>query len=382
MPPEEVNEVSLYQGFCFVSTWDYVRAAGRFETYLNSPADEYSKLVARVNLAASYLALERSCDAIALLDETISKAAALGADRLTGNCLEIRGQARLFRGEIADARADLDRAMSIFRENQIYDRLLVEKWYAWIEACEHNSVAPLMIFRRKAERHRHWETVREADFLALKIRTDQSRFDHLYFGTPMTSYRDRILRQLSGQAAPSYLWGDDSGMILDLATGRLNTSAELNSGKMIHRLISALVKDFYAPSNLGALFSELYPDAYFDAYTSPLRIRQLMSRARRWMRSHRIPLSIVHDSGFYRLIARAGFGIVITRDHSQVDAEATKWEDLKRQLRAGQTFSSEDACQLTGLSRSSFHRLAKWALSRGKIKRSGKGRAVRYILAA
>lgn len=82
----------LYQASCEIEKWNYPVAVKLLERFLESPVDAYSKLIARVNLGASYLATNQLDLAEKFLSETVRIAEAQGAFRLVGNTLEQRAQ--------------------------------------------------------------------------------------------------------------------------------------------------------------------------------------------------------------------------------------------------------------------------------------------------
>ena len=375
--PAKAPEAMLYLGFCNISAWDYARAEGYLEKYLDSKADNYSKLIARVNLGSCYLTLEKSELAEKHLTETIAIATEMGASRLIGNLLEMRAQGKLHSRDFQGARTDLDQALKIFGDGQSYDQMMIFKWQQIIMALENEALAPIDRLRAEALRRKEWECLREADLFSQQIKFDQRTFDHLIVGTASPSYRARIRKSLPHEPSASFVWGDAGGMILDLRTGHMNGTEDLNPGKKIHQVLSTLSKDFYSPQSMGVLYADLYPDEYFDIDTSPTRVRQLLKRTRRWLEEHGISATIEQLKGRYRLRFHGGFGIEVPLERNPIAANGAKWEELKRLFDQGK-FKADDACEKLGLSRSSFHRLAEWAIAEGKLEKTGTGRATRY----
>jgi tetratricopeptide (TPR) repeat protein len=375
---ETAPEALLYLSYCHISTWDYAQAAGLLEKYQELASDEYSKLIARVNLISAYLALNQLDSAENLVTETMEAAERAGALRLVGNCLELRSRLNLNRGRFSETRKDLDRALGIFGESQIYDRLFIYKWQAVMTAIETNSAEPIVNFRRQAVLSKEWESVREADLFAVKVRFGQTLLDYLTFGTPMASYRQRIQQEVGREPSASYIFGQDGSHCLDLKTGTfLGGVGKLNPGKKIHQVIAALVRDFYVPRNIGSLFSELYPREYFDINSSPVKVRQLLLRTREWLKENGLGASIVQSEGAYRFVIDGAFGVRIDLERSAVESASISWERLKSAF-PGVRFTARQACSKLQWPRSSFLLIVERALKSGELIKSGTGKATAY----
>jgi len=370
----------LYRGFCHVSSWDYEAAAPLFEALLKSEIDDYSKLIALVNLGASLSAIDRRQEAMEIINRAIVAATKVQAQRLIGNCLEIRAQIYMSQNAFAEAKKDLRQAHEMFDKNKNYDLLLISKNLAFIQALEEKSLEPIHKFKAEAMARKHWESVREADFFSLKIRFDQKLFDHLIVGSPLPGYRKRALKQLPHEPSDYCLLGKEGSRCLDLENGHSNSDTGLNPGKKVHAVLAALVADFYAPRNSGSLFANLYPDEYFDIGSSPNRVRQAIYRARSWLSEQDIPAEIHQDDGDYRFEIQGDFSLRISYAKPDLQSEAIRFLEMKKALPPGQPFTIGDACALLNISRSTFHRLAEYGLKNGLLRRVGVKRSTSYVL--
>lgn len=384
-------EAMLYTGYCHISNWDYAKSVDYIERFLNSSADDYSKLIARVNLISSYVVISELDKAAELLQVAIPVAEQAGATRLVGNCFELWGQVHFWRGDFTAARQSLKKAEQIFGNTQTYDQLLMNKTEAIMLALETNSADPLLKFRKDAVLRKHRESVREADLFLLKVNFEQRDMDHLIFGTPMLPYRARIQQVLQASPSETYLLGNAGARTLDLNTGKLSgqkirrsrsPSAELNPGKKIHQVLSCLVKDFYVPRNIGTLFSDLYPDEFFDINSSPFRVRQLMMRTRQWMKEHSIPASIVQSESTYSLLINEDFGIKLSLQGEVLDSLGLRWQELQRTFSLDGAFTAEQACERLRWSRTSFRRIVDWAMQKNYVQKSGHGKSIHYTFPA
>src|SRR5262249_54709284 len=130
----------------------------------------------------------------------------------------------------------------------------------------------------------------------LKVEPKQDLFDHLYIGSPLAAYRKRLEKEFHLEPSESYRLGASADRVLDIATGDGRGIESPGHGKMVHQLVGALVKDFYRPRRLGQLFSDLYPNEYFNPFSSPVRLHRLIQRAREWLASERLRAEILIES--------------------------------------------------------------------------------------
>jgi tetratricopeptide (TPR) repeat protein len=373
-------EALLYTAYCHIMNWDYAVSLDYLQKFLASNSDSYSKLVARVNLVSAHLAVFQFDEAGELLRETMPLLEAAGSSRLLGNCLEQRARLYIHNNDFSCARADLDRALDIFGDSQIYDRLFIIKWQAVLAALEGHTVDPLLRFRSEAVAHKQWESVREADLFIIKVCFDQKLLDHLIYGTPMNSYRERIRREINSPASGSFVLGHDGARVLDLNSGRGRGGFDLNPGKKIHQTIASLVKDLYLPRNVGTLFSDLYPREFFDIDSSPVRVSQVIKRTRQWLKDNKIPATILQAEGTYRFSIHGQFGVTLSLDKPLLDSNDVQWRNLKNAFQTGVSFSAYEACDKLKWPRSNFLTVAEYALKAGLLNKRGTGKTTYYFI--
>jgi tetratricopeptide (TPR) repeat protein len=376
--PTIAPEALLYLGQCHILNWDYAEAIECFTSFLASTADDYSKLIARVNLISGYIVLFQLKEATEILEETVALVQRAGAKRLLANCYELWGQVYFWQHDFPKSRQMLKWATGILDNAQSHDQLLILKTEAIMAALEENSAEPLIELRKLAVQRKHWECVRDADLFLQKVQPDQHQLDHLVFGSPKVAFRRRIETLVEISPSSSYVLGNQKGPQLNLQTGRVTGVDSLPLGKQIHQVISALNRDFYVPTSVGALFHELYPEEYFDIDTSPFRIRQAILRTREWLQKNNIPAVIQQAQGSYRFLITGDFGICIELEQQAVNPTIVRWRQLKERFAPGLSFSSEEACYQMGWSRTTFRRLAEWACQNGQLDRFGVGKATLY----
>ncbi len=371
-------EALLHRGQCHIMNWEYAEAIEHFQYFLLSTADEYSKLIARVNLISGYIVLFQMKEASEILEETVALVQKAGASRLLANCYELWAQIYFWQNDFPKARQMLKWATGILDNAQSHDQLLILKTEAIMTSMEQQSNNALSELRNLAMQRKHWECVRDADLFMLKVAPNQKQLDHLVFGTPKIAYRHRIESLIGVASSPIYILGSEKGPQLNLLTGQVTGVDSLPLGKKIHQVISALNRDFYVPTSVGALFHELYPDEYFDVDTSPFRIRQAILRTREWLQKNQIPASIQQSQGAYRFSITGEFGIRLELEQQVVNPTMVRWQQLREKFLPGRSFTSEEVCYQMGWSRTTFRRLAEWACQAGQLNRSGVGKATLY----
>jgi hypothetical protein len=263
----------------------------------------------------------------------------------------------------------------------IHDAYLMQKWEAIATAFESASTAPLSAFRPRAQEHKDWETVRELDRYELEILFDAEKFHHLLFGTPFAAYRDYVLARLKRKwNEDSYRLGATEAPAFILHTGEFKNHQAAAPSKMVHQLLAALLRDFYRPWSIGALFSELFPDEHFDVFSSPNRVHQLLWRLRKWTEANHLPLELIENNGLYSLHRSDAFAFVVPREGLRVDENILHLRQLQSHFHDKPSFTPREAQVCLNISASSFKRLAQWGLKEQKLQREGASRATVYKL--
>lgn len=379
----EVPDALLFRSFCHFSEWEYDGATKALEAYTAQAPSGYMNFVARVNLASAYVGGERFEEALELLARNIEEAKANSYSRLQGNCHELRAQVHLQRREFTQAREELKAAGLLLGTNQTFDQFFVRKWSAIADGLENGDVTPVLAFREEAHARGDWESVREADRYALSIQFDESRFQHLMFGTPFESYRERICRQLGRELKQTkFLFGDLQAPVMDVSTGRVNEGSGLAAGRKCHQLIEVLLRDLYRPQRLGALFAELCPGEHFNLFSSPDRVHQLIRRTRRWIEAENLPIEIQEAKGFYSLKMTGPFAFILPLNRQPVDTMSQHFQKLCSNFKPEQVFTAREARGAIALPRSSFQLFINWAIEKGHVERFGSQRDTCYRIAA
>lgn len=375
-------EAYLYLGFCHVTNWNYQQAAQDFESYLSCAVDPYSLLIGKVNLVAACISNRQLNRARILLSEILETARNTNALRLIGNCLELSGQVEFCAGNFTEARRYLDQALEVFGQSGSYDQLLIQKWRATITALENKSTAELLKFREEAVARKHWESVRDTDFYILKLSFDQKLFDHLIYGTPSEFFRARVIREIGQVPSSTFIYNHETvakdAVDFDLQSGLLRCSDDSVGGTKIHQAMSVFLRELYAPRSLGSLFSELYPNEYFDINSSATRVRQVIRRTRRWLEDQKIPASIIEKNGSYKLQWLANFSVRMELDQKSITVQSGIYHKVVQAFHTDMRFTAGEACSKIKISRTGFHRWATWAEENQLLEKSGNNKSTVY----
>lgn len=379
----EAPEALLYQAFCYFNQWEYAEALPLLETYLLAPLSRYARLVGCVNICAALVGTRRWEAARELLNANIAFTHHEGYWRLNSNCLELSAQVYLHQGLFDKAHKDLKEAERLLKDNQSNDLLYVHKWQAILNAHQSGSSGAIFKFAAQAARRQEWESVREADLFALKIDFDEARFEYLIFGTPFVPYREKIMHELGHKPAKaSYILGGGApGRILDLNPAAVGQDS-FKPSVGIHRVVEVLARDFYRPMSLGGFFSAMFPGEYFDIYSSPARLHQLLRRTRAWLRENEIPARIQSTKAGYRLHVDGDFGFRVPYERTRLSHYELQWKNLTAHFRGANFFTANEARTRLGLPPTSFKRLMKWAMEKSLVERRGGGSNVIYRIVA
>ena len=91
---------------------------------------------------------------------------------------------------------------------------------------------------------------------------------------------------------------------------------------------------------IGTIFSELFPDERFNPVSSPARVRQQISRTRKWFAKY--PVKIIESDGFYSLKLDGAFSFRVPLDHHRMDPMTLQFEKLKVAFQPTETFFGQD----------------------------------------
>ncbi len=359
-----------------VSRWEYAAAIPVIEAYLRLKPDPYRVLVARVNLAASYVFEAQTASARNLIEALESELAPTRNGRLLAYVHELASLLAWEERDLARMRERLARAEEILAGGEATDALMRRKWEAVLELTEKTSAVSLKklhAVKKTAQRQTHWETVRDCDMFEAVLTRNERLLHHVYFGTPFENYRRRLLVRYErpGPIPDRYDWE------LGRVSARAPSLNLANPEGAYRRFLAFLACDFYRPQTMGALHARLYPRDFFNPDSAPLKIRQLILRVRRWCAAEKIPVKIQSGRDGYRLQATSPLVLTVGKtipDVSEIDPDLGTLE----QSWGGRVFSLKDAQRTLNRPERTVRRILKDAFDAGKLERSGAARGVRY----
>lgn len=372
-------QARLYQAFGHFAQWDYVGGLSFIESYLRHPGltDPYQRRVGVINQIAALVFLERYAEALSVADPLLEDLRRDRQSLLWANALELRSQIHIGRGDFRSARSELREAGGLLQSFETVEGLFVEKWTAILDALEKNDPGVLQEFRAKALKLGHWETLRDLDFYRLKIAPQEGAFRWLYFGTPYPAYRRRLREEFAARfAVPAEAWVQH-GEGADFEVDPLRVGEEL--GEIPHRILILLLRDFYKPQRVGEIFSEIFPDEYFNPSSSINRVHQNMKRARDWIAELRWPIRLEEREGAYGLRLGERTRIFVREHPLPLTGEGLVLESL-RPVFGDREFTAQEVSEKLGASNAKAGRLLKRALASSQIEKTGAGRNTRYRL--
>lgn len=362
IPEEQAPEVLLYKAIFRFPDWDYAGAIPDLSRLIQtSPSDSYLGQVARLNLAAAFVVEEDFVEAEEILIELTRTTAERGQNLLHCNCLEISAQAAIFSGDFNRAKEMLTQAETLLTGIKTFDRLWLIKWRAILEAMANEDPALLLSARAEAERRSHWETVRELDFITCKIRPTEELLLKLFFGSRSEAYRRRLARHFT-------LPEIDSAYVC--AGGKFQSAVpkspircfrdlrdELSPGDLPHLLLILLLSDAYLGMRSGEIHSRLFPNQFFNPYTSLDRVHHVVKRTKEMLDDQLPGLVLRLSEGFYRLdFSELKRPIEIPSQWPTPNALDVKLHALRERTNKSQ-FESKDVQTALELSRSAANRL-------------------------
>jgi hypothetical protein len=209
-------------------------------------------------------------------------------------------------------------------------------------------------------------------------------FQRLYIGTPYVGYRKQLAREFQGKyKLPEqliYQTSMEPKECLDLETLELQSgwSPKFSVGQDLHLLLLALFRDLYRPVKMGEIFARVYPDEFFNPFSSPDRVYQLIKRLRKDLKSSGIKISIASGKVGYQASLADSLSLLL---HSDYEA-CSRWGQLwKRFVALGWLgeFSANQVRQELDLPHMTTYRFLEWCIQNGHLQRVGSGPRTRYL---
>lgn len=384
---EKSESFNLFRGFAYIYQWDYESARPFLSRYLEQTLTEYQRKIGEINLAACDTLLEPSAkEHLSRLEKLEIDCGKIGAKRIQANALELMAQTFVYLKDYKSALKILTRAEKMMNIDATFEGSFIKKWRAFAELGKNpesnSSIQNVIRVREEARALGYFEVVRDCDFHLGIWNRNRTVLQRVYYGSPFPAYRQRVVAEAKDKLniESSYLWRLNNTKRpekwIDLKTGQ-NEKGNLiiSPEKQILQLLAVLASDFYRPIQVSNVFQTLFPDQYFDPFSSSNRIDQAILRLRRYLRDQKIPLLVTKSSGF-NIIASSDFGLIKYLDHSNQDAEFEKIEMVFK----NSEFKLREALKVFKIPQRSLQALFKKWVDAGKLKVIGGGSNTRYCV--
>ncbi len=350
-------EALLHTAFLHISNWQYQKSIPYLKKYSKHPnVSPYQKIVAKVNLLACYLFVQKSKKFLKNSDRLLKLCIKNSYQLLAGNILEMQAQYYILSDQLSIADVVLQQAEKFINSEESSYSLLIEKWkficktkqflkyknaftgnialneyadnkmelnksFQLINDFELNDLRNQLcdqyqFLKNKSKRLNSHETARDLDLYFSLLQENKIGLNKVYWGTENQSYKDRVLLISSHFFKPDTNVSipceheDLPKVIFDLNHFTINgqkTSIRPDSRTWV--VIKYLSRDFYRPVRIGELFNFLYPKESFNIEISLEKIKKVIFRVRQDIIKHQLPLKIMIKNNSIYLIRNCDWKI-------------------------------------------------------------------------
>lgn len=387
-------EAALIKCFGLFSEWRYSDSIPVLELHQQLvEKQDYAYRVGQLNLVSALVFTEEMDRAECELDDLMDHARAKSFTLLQGHALELLARIELERKNFEKSNEYLNEAERILSTSATKGLFFVKKWKAisgLVAAPESGKAKERVLeLREHAEGIGHSETVRECDFFLATQLSDPSLLQKVYFGTPHLAYREKLVAKYCGPKPdldcylyplfPEPLHARGTAPVLEVFTGRIESDQGLVSLLGQNKdLLYALLRDLYKPASIGSIFSTIFADEFYNPDTSPVRVRQAVSRLRKVLIASNLPLRIEPAKSKFRIVATDSVLLRLQNDKSTAASDKlvllldflTKWGNAD--------FSAKQVQKELRIPLRTVNRLLRWANDEGHIVKVNSGKYTRY----
>lgn len=392
---EKDTRVFLYLSMSLFRNWQYEDAIPHLVKFVQLASDPYAKLVGNVNLAAAYCSTRKIDAAKHLIDNLLIQTKEQNFLLLHGNLLELRGQSEIYGGDLKLASEYLSRSQKILSESGNQSSIYPRKWNLYLIARNeqnlHAAFKVMLPLMNEARQQRQWETLRDIDRLLGVHYQDSFLAQKLYVGTPFDHYRKGLRNDFKNFVQPELFYlsnrwrTEPRGAIFDASTGKLDDkNIGIKPGALLHRLLATLVSDFYRPFSVGTIFSEVFPEEFYNPFSAHDRVFQAIKRLRAILNKEGLPIKVMQSKYEYSIKVLGNISIMVRSDGAPQEVSNLRSVYLSEQIRSlgpGKEFSISDIMNHLNTSLRTANRIAKEHVEKGQLTRIGKGKNTRYKLA-
>ncbi len=392
-----VPDVLLYKSISRFNQWDYEATLNDLIAYTESPKiTEQQKMIGLVNLAAALAHTEKYDQALDIIQKAFRLAAKFNHQLIKANLMELWAQILVSSNHFEEASSKLQEATLLINDNQSIYKLFVEKWRAILSLkqtnCSKESLQALNAVRDKALQLKHWESIRDCDFYFATHKKDPYLFLRLFFGTPYSKYRHRLMVKMNQPTIvpKSFVWSGsfrfspedvDEKMQIDLTQNDIKIGSQEFDQFHLHILIlKGLRCDFYAPVKPVSLYLRILKNENLMPEEAIQRVFNAVSKLNTVLKKENIPLEVVSSDEGYRLTFKERYFLKIPIELQFQDRQEFFQSHLKKPF-SEQIFSSSDVCDVLQLSKRTTIRYLKDAVESGTLASEGAGSKIRYRFA-
>lgn len=381
----QVEEASLYKGYAHIMQWDYNNAITELNKYIQAVPDSFSKLVAKVNLAAALVNVSHNEEAKQQIQQNISESITYNNKRLLANSYELLAQVEANQNNYSEAREFLEKAWKILENDVSSDQLFIIKWKAILDGLQHSDVSRLQVARQEALARGHWETFRDLDYYQLQIKFNPDLFSKLYCGTPFKAYKQKLRGKFKIQEQlPDHCIVGDSGPVLDVRSSLIVDGGQLSlPPPQVQLAFQNIWSDLYRAQSVGSLFEKTYQGQYYNPDSSPNRVHRIIGRVREWILQNHLPIEIEFLQSGFKAHLKGSIRLLISNsEDAPIDNSTSmlvKWNRIESQFKNNTSLSSYQVADLLNESQSNSSRLLTWAVTNNILVKKGRGKATRYL---
>lgn len=377
-------EKDLTEVFILFSEWRYKESLPLLRRYLkSSEISSYQRLIGQVNLMAAYASLGMAVEAKRLfLNIEIEFEQHPTAQILRGNSFEIMAQVHMDQNDLEMARKSLRKAREFLEPHGDRYLLFIEKWEAILIGKEDPAEGMLKLIqvREKAVHLKNLETIRDCDLHIARLSGSRLAVQRVLMATPILSYRKKIIKEYKLEFHEDRFFSCRVDDILAEPSGSAIHLDDfiLKMNPLSQKLIQIVLNDLYKSPRMGALFSFLHPEEYFNPSTSPQRVRNSVKRLNKTLELFQVDLRFHFVEGGLRVSSSPGRVIRFPSRIGRLEDHDFLLMAIRSRFQ-GKSFSRNEL--LTQLQINSFriNRNLKVLRKEGKILSLKDGRTKRYI---
>lgn len=400
-------EVLFYSAQNDMIQWDYTSSEKKLNLYLKRPLSFYQKLVVQVNLLASNIGGLKFSKA----HDTLSILLGVFKDAQNSETNDRKNVQLLYFNTIGLAiqlyylSGDYDKALDFCKTSHIiipglqsrYE-FLIKKWNLILNLKKDKSqITQFHQFQGEVLRMKDWETVRDLDFFKASILRDDNLFLKLYFGSPFSSYRKRILSLYTPdfEIPNGFEWilknsNENSYKEKEYHNELFNEYQKVNNRnlfsfnnqKHLQKLFYVLTSDFYRPISWGTIFAELYPNEHFNIFTSYNRVYLNIKRLRKIFKVKLLPIEVVSLNGFFQIQSKKDLAIMTSLEYNPILTHESYFQKLQSVCEKEEILSVPELEVRMKIEGHKRRRFITWALKSKKLIRVKFGKNSKYKIAS